>query len=64
MFDFIKNISPTEIIIVAVILVILFGGKTIAGRIARSSGKTVKEIKKIKKEFIEAAKDDDESTNK
>lgn len=60
MFDFIKNISPTEIIILVLILVILFGGKSIATRLARSGGETVKEAKKIKKEFTEAIKDDDE----
>lgn len=59
MFDFVKNISPTEIIILVLILVILFGGKSIAMRLARSGGGTVKEAKKIKKEFTEAIKDDD-----
>ena len=61
MFDFIKNISPTELIIVAVILLVLFGGKAIAMRLAKTSGETVKEIKKVKKEFTKAIEDDEES---
>lgn len=55
MFDFIKNISATEIIIIVLILVVLFGGKAIARGLARKSGETVKEARKIKKEFIDAA---------
>ncbi len=64
MFDFIKNISGTEIIIVVLILVILFGGKAIAKGLARKSGETVKEAKKIKKEFIDAAEVDDDKPDK
>ena len=59
MFDFIKNISPTEVIIIVLVLVVLFGGKAIAGRLARTGGKTVKELKNIKKEFTDAIDDDD-----
>ena len=51
MFEFIKNISPTELGIIVVILIILFGSKLIIG-LARTSGETVKEIKKIKKTSI------------
>ena len=58
MFDFIKNISPTELLIIVLIFVVLFGGKAIAGRLARTGGETVKEIKKIKKEFTNAIDDD------
>ena len=61
MFDFIKNISLTEWAIVILILVVLFGGKAIARGIARKSGETVKEAKKIKKEFTDATEDDDKS---
>ncbi len=53
MLDFIKNISPTELIIIVVILVFIFGSKKIAN-LGRTSGESVKEIKKIKKEFTEA----------
>ena len=59
MFDFMKNISPVELIIVVLILLVFFGGKTLMS-LARTSGETVKEVKKIKKEFTDAIKDDDD----
>ncbi|MFH0937467.1 MAG: twin-arginine translocase TatA/TatE family subunit [Candidatus Daviesbacteria bacterium] len=58
MFDFIKNISPTEIIILVLILIVLFGAKAIV-TLGRTSGKAVKEIKKIKRRFNETIEDDD-----
>lgn len=58
MFDFIKNISSTELIIIAVILVLLFGGKALIS-LGKTSGETVKELKKIKKEFTDAVNGDD-----
>ena len=58
MFDFMKNISSTEIIIVVVILIVLFGAKAIKG-FGKTGGETVKEIKKIKKEFIKTIEGDD-----
>ena len=64
MFDFIKNISPTELVIIVLILVVLFGGKAIAGRLAKTSGETVKEIKNIKNEFTKAVGDDDNKPGK
>jgi len=60
MFDFIKNISPTELIIIVVILIVFFGGKAITG-LAKTSGKAVKEAKKVKKEFIQSLEDDDKN---
>ncbi len=60
MLDFIKNIGPTELIIIAVILLLLFGSKIITA-FARTSGETVKEIKNVKKEFAKAASDDSKS---
>lgn len=63
MFDFIKNISATEIIIIVLILVVLFGGKAIAKGFARKSGETIKEAKKIKKEFTDAAEFGDDKPN-
>ena len=58
MFDFIKNIGPTELIIIVLILIVFFGGRAIVG-LARTSGETVKEIKKAKKEFTKALEVDD-----
>lgn len=62
MFDFIKNIGPTELIVIVLILVVFFGGKAIVG-LAKTSGATVKEIKKAKKEFTKAIEDDEPSKN-
>lgn len=63
MFDFVKNIGPTELIIIVLILVVFFGGKAIVG-LARTSGETVKEIKKAKKEFTQALEVSDYKSNK
>ena len=63
MFDFIKNISPTEIAIIVVILIVLFGAKLIIG-LGKTSGETVKEIKTIKKEFTKIVDDDGGSGKK
>jgi len=60
MLNFIKNISSTEWIIIALILVILFGAKAVTG-LAKTSGKTVKEIKNIKKNFKDAIEDDNKN---
>jgi Sec-independent protein translocase protein TatA len=50
MLDFLKNISPTELAIIVLILVVLFGAKLMTG-FAKTSGESFKELKKIKKEF-------------
>lgn len=62
MFEFIKNISSTELIIIAVIIFLLFGAGIIR-RLAKTSGQSVKEIKNIKKEFSAALDDDKSSKN-
>ncbi len=59
MLGFLKNIGPIEWLIVAFILVVLFGGK-IVKMLGKTSGETVKEVKKIKKTFTEALEDDDD----
>lgn len=61
MFNFIKNIGSTEIIILVVILIIIFGAKAMIG-IGRKSGEAVKGLKQVKKEFTEALQDDDKSS--
>lgn len=53
MFDFLKNIGPTELIIIGVILTVFFGSKKIVD-LGKASGETVKEVKKIKKELTGA----------
>lgn len=57
MFDLIKNVGSTEIIIILLVLVILFGANTISD-MAKKGGETLKEVKKIKKDIIDATKDD------
>ena len=63
MFNFLNNIGPTEVIIIVLILVVFFGGKLITS-LARTSGETVKEVKKIKNEFTKAIEDDGEEVAK
>lgn len=58
MFSFFNNIGPTELAIIVVILIVLFGAKLITN-LARTSGASVKEIKNIKKEFTKAVEGDD-----
>ena len=53
MFNFIKNISPIEIAVVALLLILLFGARAVVG-LGKASGETVKEIKKVKREFVSA----------
>jgi len=55
-----RNIGTVEIIIVAVILLILFGGKKLP-ELARGIGESGKELKKAQKEFQDALKDEDKS---
>ena len=63
MLSFLQNISTTEIVLVIAILLILFGPKLVRG-LGRTSGETLKEVKKVKKEFTKALQDDDESEKK
>ena len=62
MFNFIKNIGPTELLIIALILVVVFGSKIVTG-LGRTGGETLKEIKKIKKSFTESLEDDEPNKN-
>lgn len=45
-----KNIGTTEIIIIAVVLLVLFGGKKLP-ELARGLGESGRELKKAKKEL-------------
>lgn len=60
MLNFIKNISPIELGAIALILLVIFGA-TFVTKLARTSGETFKEIKKIKKTFKEAVDDEEPS---
>jgi Sec-independent protein translocase protein TatA len=61
MFSFIKNIGPTELIIIGVILTLFFGSKVVIW-LAKTSGESLKEIKKVRKTFVEAVEDDNKSS--
>jgi Sec-independent protein translocase protein TatA len=61
MFNFIKNIGPTELIVIAIIILFFFGSK-IAAKLGRASGETLKEIKKVKKSFNDAVGDDEKAS--
>lgn len=56
MLDFAKNIGPTELIVIALILMLLFGRKVLVG-IAKSAGESFREIKKVKTNFTEVIED-------
>jgi Sec-independent protein translocase protein TatA len=60
MLNFLKNISPTELIILASILVVLFGSKTFVS-LGKTFGETFKEVKNIKKSFSEAVEDEEDT---
>ncbi len=52
-----QNIGTTEILVIAIVLLILFGGKKLP-ELARGFGEAGKELKKARKELDEAMKDD------
>ena len=62
MFDFIKNIGLTELIIIAVVLILLFGGKKVR-ELSRGLGESSKELKKVKKEFESATPPEEASSS-
>jgi Sec-independent protein translocase protein TatA len=55
--SFLTNISPVEIGVIVLILILFFGSRVVTG-IARTSGETLKEIKKIKNAFTDSFEDD------
>lgn len=50
MFDFFKNVGPTELIVVAIVVFLLFGSKVLVN-LSRKLGKSTKELREIKKEL-------------
>jgi TatA/E family protein of Tat protein translocase len=62
MLDVLKNVSPTELILLIAILVILFGSKAIIN-LGKTGGETIRELKNIKKELTDAIKGDDVKGN-
>ena len=57
MFNFLKNISPTELIILASIVIVLFGSKAFIS-LGKTGGESFKEIKNIKKNLLDSFKDE------
>lgn len=62
MLDFFKNLSPTELIIIVVLIVVFFGAKKVT-QLGKAGGETVREVKKIKNELIGDSKDEEEVKN-
>jgi TatA/E family protein of Tat protein translocase len=60
MLNFIKNIGPVEWLVIALVILILFGKKFLIG-IGKASGETVRELKHVKKSFTDAVEGKDES---
>ncbi len=56
-----KNLGTTEIIIIAVVLLVLFGGKKLP-ELARGLGQSGKELKKAKAELEKALTEDGKKT--
>lgn len=59
MLNFFKNLSPTEIAVIALIIIVFFGSKVVIG-LGRAGGSTLREMKKIKRNFTEAIEDEPE----
>ncbi len=63
MLNFVRNIGPTEIIVIVAILLLFFGSR-IVKMLAKSSGESLREIKKIKKNFSEPIEEIKEEADK
>lgn len=59
MFDFLRNIGTTEIIVIALLIILFFGGKKLI-ELARGLGESKKEFTKISKEIKEDKNKDTE----
>ena len=60
---FLGNLGTTEILIIGIILVVLFGGKKLS-QLARGLGESGKELKNAKKEFDSAINETEEEVKK
>jgi sec-independent protein translocase protein TatA len=52
------NIGSSEVLVVAIVLLVLFGGKKLP-EFARGLGEATKELKKAKKDFNKAINEED-----
>lgn len=55
---FLRNIGGVEWIIIIAVILLIFGGSLVKG-VAKRAGETTKEMKKAKKVFEEASKEDE-----
>ena len=62
MFGFLQNISSTEITLIILLLVIIFGGKSVMDA-AKKGGEAFKEIKKIEKNIMDSLQEGEDSDN-
>ena len=53
-----KNLGTTEIIVIALVLLVLFGSKKLP-ELARGLGQSAKELKKAKQDLQKSLKDDE-----
>lgn len=60
---FLNNIGSTELIIIGVILLILFGGKKLS-ELARGIGESGRELRNVKKEMTNAFNDTQDESEK
>jgi Sec-independent protein translocase protein TatA len=61
MFNFIKNIGPTELAVIALVVILFFGSRVLVG-LGKTGGETFREIKKIKKGFSDVVEEISEET--
>lgn len=52
MFNFIKNIGPTELTVIALVLILFFGSRFLIN-LGKAGGETYREIRKLKNGFKE-----------
>jgi|GEM_PF-1437846 len=56
MLNFLKNIGTTELIVIFLVILLLFGGKKL-NELARGLGESTREAKKVKDEITKAKGD-------
>ncbi|OGG26118.1 hypothetical protein A2960_03945 [Candidatus Gottesmanbacteria bacterium RIFCSPLOWO2_01_FULL_39_12b] len=60
---FLSNIGSTELVIIGVVLLVLFGGKKLS-ELARGIGESGRELKKAKKEILNAFNETEDEDQK
>lgn len=57
---FLNNIGSTELVIIGIVLLVLFGGKKLS-ELARGIGESGRELKKVKKDMLDAYNQDEDN---